>query len=87
MADDTVDLPKYRAPVGKLLTLTSSEALEVGYSKGTVSSFEELLKKTNLANAKVIETEETFYGIACTIYYASDYCADFIIDCKFRINC
>ena len=37
MADDTVDLPEYRAPVGKLLTFTSSEALEVGYSKGTVS--------------------------------------------------
>lgn len=60
MADDTVDLPQYRAPVGKLLTLTSSEALEVDYSNGTVSSFEELLTKTNLANAKVIETEETF---------------------------
>ncbi|TQR10614.1 NfeD family protein [Psychrobacillus soli] len=60
MADDTVDLPQYRAPVGKLLTLTSSEALEVEYSKGTVDSFEELLAKTNLVNAKVVETEETF---------------------------
>lgn len=60
MADDSVDLPQYRAPVGKLLTLTSSEALEVGYSKGTVSSFEELLKTTNLKGANVIETEETF---------------------------
>jgi len=60
MADDSVDLPEYRAPVGKLLTLSSAEALEVGYSKGTVSSFDELLQVTNLAGAKVIETEETF---------------------------
>lgn len=60
MADDSVDLPEYRAPVGDLLTLTSSDALEVGYSNGTVNSFEDLLTKTDLANAKVIETEETF---------------------------
>lgn len=60
MADDSVDLPEYRAPIGDLLTLTSSDALEVGYSNGTVNSFEDLLTKTDLANAKVIETEETF---------------------------
>ncbi|MFJ5768559.1 nodulation protein NfeD [Psychrobacillus sp. NPDC093180] len=60
MADDQVDLPQYRAPVGKLLTLTAGEALEVGYSNGTVKSLEELLDKTNLSNAKVIESEETF---------------------------
>lgn len=60
MVDDTVDLPEYRAGKGELLTLTSSDALEVGYSNGTVKSFGELLEKTNLANAKVIETEETF---------------------------
>ena len=60
MADDTVDLPEYRAPAGKLLTLSSSEALKVGYSEGTVASFEELLEMTDLANAKVVESEETF---------------------------
>lgn len=60
MADDSVDLPEYRAPIGKLLTLSSAEALEVEYSEGTVSSFDELLQATNLAGAKVIETEETF---------------------------
>jgi len=60
MADDTVNLPEYRAPVGKLLTLSSSEALKVGYSEGTVSSFAELLEVANLANAKVVESEETF---------------------------
>ncbi|QFF99482.1 nodulation protein NfeD [Psychrobacillus glaciei] len=60
MADETVHLPKYRAPSGELLTLTSSEALEVGYSNGTVRSLKELLEITNLANAKIVETEETF---------------------------
>lgn len=60
MADDTVDLPEYRAPVGKLLTLSSAEALEVGYSEATVSSFDELLEVTKLSGAKIIETEETF---------------------------
>ncbi|GGA32503.1 NfeD family protein [Psychrobacillus lasiicapitis] len=60
MADDQVDLAQYRAPVGKLLTLTAGEALEVKYSNGTVKSLEELLDRTNLSNAKVIESEETF---------------------------
>ena len=45
MVDDTVDLPEYSAPVGELLTLTSAEALKVGYSNGTVSSFKELLRR------------------------------------------
>ncbi|MFJ7826834.1 nodulation protein NfeD [Psychrobacillus sp. NPDC096623] len=60
MADESVDLPEYRAPVGKLLTLSSAEALEVGYSEGTVTSFDKLLEVTDLAGAKVVETEETF---------------------------
>ncbi len=60
MADDTVDLPKFRAPVGKLLTLSASEALQVKYSKGTVSSLKELLEATDLAGSKIVETEETF---------------------------
>ncbi|WP_342601380.1 nodulation protein NfeD [Psychrobacillus sp. FSL H8-0483] len=60
MADETVHLPEYRAPKGELLTLSSAEALEVKYSNGTVSSFEELLKVTNLSGAKVVETEQAF---------------------------
>lgn len=60
MADETVHLPEYRAPSGELLTLSSSEALEVGYSNGTVKSLKELLEITNLADAKIVETEETF---------------------------
>ena len=44
MADRSIDLPEYRAGVGELLTLTASEAMEVGYSEGTVVSFNEVLK-------------------------------------------
>lgn len=60
MADASQDLPEYRAGVGQLLTLTASEALEVGYSEGTVASFAELLKETGYENAEVISTKETF---------------------------
>ncbi|CAM3116367.1 nodulation protein NfeD [Filibacter tadaridae] len=59
MADPSVDMPKYRAKVGELLTLTASEAEAVGYSEGTVSSFEEVLRKTGYEDAEVITTSET----------------------------
>ncbi|WP_210469025.1 nodulation protein NfeD [Sporosarcina sp. 6E9] len=59
MVDDSYDFPKYRAGVGKLLTLTASEAIEVEYSEGTVSSFNELLKVNGYENAEVISTQET----------------------------
>lgn len=61
MADPDVDLPQYRAGKGKLLTLTASEALEVEYSQGTVSSFEEVLAKAGYENAEVISTELTIF--------------------------
>lgn len=60
MSDPDQDLPKYRAGVGKLLTLTADEAVEVNYSQGTVKSFEELLKKTGYEHAQVIHMNETF---------------------------
>lgn len=60
MADASHDLPEYRAGVGQLLTLTASEALEVGYSEGTFATFAELLKETGYENAEVISTKETF---------------------------
>ncbi|MDS8743066.1 hypothetical protein RLK13_00125, partial [Streptococcus pneumoniae] len=43
MADASIDLPEYRAAEGDLLTLGAQEALDVGYSEGTVSSLDELL--------------------------------------------
>jgi len=60
MADPDTNLPAYRAGVGKLLTLKANEAKEVGYSQGTVESFNELLKVTGLENAEIISTNETF---------------------------
>ncbi|QTD43262.1 nodulation protein NfeD [Sporosarcina sp. Te-1] len=62
MADPDVDLPKYHAEKGKLLTLTASQAEEkdVGYSEGTVSSFDALLRELGLENAEVISTEVSF---------------------------
>ncbi|MFD1926522.1 nodulation protein NfeD [Sporosarcina siberiensis] len=60
MADSSIDLPDLNAGKGKLLTLTASGAQSVGYSKQTVSSFEELLKVTDNENAQVISTSETF---------------------------
>ncbi len=53
-------LPDYRAGVGELLTLKADEAKKVGYSEGTVASFNELLKITGLENADIISTNETF---------------------------
>lgn len=60
MADESVDLPEYDAKKGELLTLTAAQALEVGYSEGTVNSLDELLEKAGLADAKVIHIEPTF---------------------------
>lgn len=62
MADDSVDLPQYRAGKGELLTLTAKEAAEeeVGYSEGTVSSFAELIELLDLSDAEVIQTNLTF---------------------------
>ncbi|MGE6488384.1 NfeD family protein [Paenisporosarcina sp. NPDC076898] len=60
MADESIDLPEYRAGEGKLLTLSATEAEEVGYSEGTVASFEELLKELELNKANVTSVNETF---------------------------
>ncbi|GKV54334.1 hypothetical protein NCCP2222_02810 [Sporosarcina sp. NCCP-2222] len=60
MADPDIDLPEYNAAKGKLLTLTASQAKEVGYSEGTVSSFDALLNELGLENAEVVSTNVTF---------------------------
>ena len=52
-------LSAYGAGVGKLLTLTARQAKEVGYSNGTVATFDELLKVTGFENANVISTKPT----------------------------
>ncbi len=45
---------------GELLTLTSAEALEVGYSEGTVADRAELLAHLGLSNTAVIEYHPSF---------------------------
>ncbi|MBU8879439.1 nodulation protein NfeD [Bacillus sp. FJAT-29790] len=60
MADESIDLPNLRAPKGKLLTLTADQALEVGYSEGTVKNLDELLTDLGYANAEILTVEESF---------------------------
>lgn len=59
MANPDIDLPDLRAGKGKLLTLTANEAKQVGYSKGTVQSLDELLQQLGLEDAQIISTNET----------------------------
>ncbi|WP_306798666.1 nodulation protein NfeD [Oceanobacillus saliphilus] len=60
MADNSIDLPEYGAPEGKFLTLGPSDALEVGYSDGTVNDRVELLYQLGLSEATVVEAEASF---------------------------
>lgn len=60
MADKNVDIPEYGAGKGKLLTLESKQALEVGYSEGIVENRTDLLRELNLTGASIIEAEESF---------------------------
>ncbi|MGE7947369.1 NfeD family protein [Lysinibacillus sp. NPDC093688] len=49
-----------RAGKGDLLTLSASEAKKVGYSNGTVSNFQDLLKATQLDERDIVSIEPTF---------------------------
>ncbi len=55
MADQSVHLPEYRAPSGKLLTLSAEE-----YSKGTVANLDELLEKIGHSKSELVSIEPTF---------------------------
>ncbi|MEG0260768.1 MAG: nodulation protein NfeD [Lysinibacillus sp.] len=60
MADKNIQIPELRAGDGDVLTLSASEALEVGYSEGTVSNFAELLKVADLKGSDIVPIEPTF---------------------------
>ncbi|MBB5173943.1 membrane-bound serine protease (ClpP class) [Texcoconibacillus texcoconensis] len=60
MADSTVDLPKYRAGEGNLLTLKAGEAFEVGYAEAIAEDRKELLEYLGLEGAEEREMEVTF---------------------------
>ncbi|WP_342431160.1 nodulation protein NfeD [Neobacillus sp. FSL H8-0543] len=53
MADENVDLPEYGAEKGKLLTLTSEQAVEVKYAEGIVNNLDELLELLGYTEADV----------------------------------
>jgi membrane-bound serine protease (ClpP class) len=59
MADESINLPKYDAEKGKLLTLTADQAVEVGYSEGIVADLKDLLKQMNKEKAHVTYMEES----------------------------
>lgn len=60
MADESIDLPELGAGKGELLTLTAEQALEVGYSEGTVKNLDELLQKLGYEDAEIRNVNETF---------------------------
>lgn len=60
MADQSVDLPEYRAGVDNLLTLKASEALEVGYAEAIASDRVEVLSFLGMEKAEVRELEVSF---------------------------
>ena len=60
MADESIDLPELDAGKGKLLTLTAEQALEVGYSEGTVKNLDDLLQKLGYEDAEIRNVNETF---------------------------
>ena len=59
MADKSIDLPEYGAPIGKLLTLTADDAVKVKYSEGTVANFADLLAKLDLSENEVLTIKPT----------------------------
>lgn len=60
MADIQMDLPEYRAPTGKLLTLSADEAYKVRYSEGTAKNLDEVLELANLSNSEIVHMKLTF---------------------------
>ncbi|SDY51737.1 membrane-bound serine protease (ClpP class) [Evansella caseinilytica] len=60
MADPEIDLPEYNAGTGKLLTLTASQAYEVGYADALAEDRAELLQYLDLENAVEREMEVSF---------------------------
>ena len=61
MANPDVDLPEYRAGVGKLLTLTADEAVKVEYANGIANTLQDVLKMAGYENAEVTHLEPTFF--------------------------
>jgi len=52
MVDEAVDLPEIKT-AGQVITFSTSEALKYGYCEAKVESIEEILRRNNLADAKI----------------------------------
>ncbi|CAM3945588.1 NfeD family protein [Lederbergia lenta] len=59
MAKGDIDLPELKAK-GDLLTLSSDQALKVGYSEGTVKNMDELLERLGYPDANFQTVKSTF---------------------------
>lgn len=60
MLDPDVDLPKYGAGKGNLLTLTAAQALEVDYADSLADSRQQVLEQLELNGANIKEVEVSF---------------------------
>ena len=60
MADVTFHLPQYRAGQGQLLTLSASEAIEVGYADGIAANVESILAQKGYSDPTIISMQTTF---------------------------
>lgn len=60
MADEDINLPKYGAETGKLLTFTAEQAEKAGYSEGTVSGETELYSILGVEDADIRPITESF---------------------------
>ncbi len=58
MVDPSVEIPGI-IEAGKVLTLTSEEAIAAGYSEGMASTIDEVLQKAGVANYEIVEYELT----------------------------
>lgn len=67
---------------GKLLNLTSTEAIEYQISDGVVDSYEEILAMFNIDNVDIIEINENIQ-VKITKYIASPYVASFLLTLGF----
>ena len=54
MVDESIEIPNLK-PAGKLLTLSTNEAIQVGFAKGEVRDFGALLAAVNLSGATVMQ--------------------------------
>lgn len=58
MVDPDVDVPTY-GETGKVVSLTTQEAIEIGYAQGEANSIQEVLELAKLESTELIEYETT----------------------------